>query len=119
MQLCLMQRMVLWHACSVWCISSTERSRAFLDACTGRELGALSVHPRLGALLLAARDMDAPELGCLVASLLTERDIFRGPASSADLALRVYAVQEGERAQSCCMMRLPPCAYHAACLLLP
>lgn len=41
-------------------------------------MASLGLHPRLAHLALVAQSLGAPELGCLVASLLTERDVFRG-----------------------------------------
>lgn len=54
----------------------------------------MSVHPRLGAMLISAQQLQACELGCVVASLINERDILRESASSADLGLRLYALTE-------------------------
>ncbi len=70
----------------------------------GRELAALGLHPRLGAMVLAAAGLPAPppELGlppwgasertalaCALAALLGERDPLRGQAAGADVALRL------------------------------
>ena len=66
----------------------------------GIRLSDLSVHPRLGAMLLMSQRLHASELGCIVAALISERDIFRGPAPSADLSLRVYALAEAHAGQS-------------------
>ena len=63
---------------------------------------ALGVHPRFAHMVFRAGDLGFPELGCLLASLLSERDLWRGGSSKgqaakggADLATRV-AVLAGE-----------------------
>ncbi len=62
----------------------------------GRQLSALPLHPRLGAMLLAAPP-PARRTASLLAALLSERDIFRrdGSASTADAASRL-AVLRGD-----------------------
>ena len=55
----------------------------------------MSVHPRLAAMLLTAERLNACELGCLLAALISEKDLFReSSVSSADLGLRLYALAE-------------------------
>lgn len=55
----------------------------------GRAVAELPVHPRLGHLLVRG----TPPTAAMVAALLSERDVLRGPgARSADLAERVHAV---------------------------
>ena len=44
---------------------------------TGRLLGQLGTHPRLGVLMLEAHRRGCPELGCDLAALLSERDPLR------------------------------------------
>ncbi len=65
----------------------------------GRAMNALPVHPRLGHMLLRARDIGFASLACDVAALLSERDVFRGTAGpiDADIGYRVHALR-GERA---------------------
>ena len=65
-------------------------------------MSALGVHPRFAHMVLRAGDLSFPELGCLLASLLSERDLWRGGSSrgqaakgGADLATRL-AVLAGE-----------------------
>ncbi|MDD3885813.1 MAG: ATP-dependent helicase HrpB [Victivallaceae bacterium] len=54
----------------------------------GRKLSQLPLHPRLGAMMLAARDWQLSPLAAEIAALLEERD--RGDRSgSADIGLRV------------------------------
>ena len=66
----------------------------------GRELGRLPVHPRVGRLLLAGRDLGISEQAALAAAILAERDPFdRDPRRQAaetdsDLGDRVVAVIE-------------------------
>jgi hypothetical protein len=64
----------------------------------GRAMAGLGVHPRFAHLVLKAREMGCRELGCVVASLLGERDILRGGGrdgggpGSADIGLRLEAL---------------------------
>lgn len=64
---------------------------------TGREVTELGLHPRLGRMLLEARELGAERVGCELAALLGDRDILQGPgrAPDADLRLRVEAVRSG------------------------
>jgi ATP-dependent helicase HrpB len=48
----------------------------------GREVVRMPLHPRLGRLLLRSRELGCPGLGCRVAALLSERDLFRTAAGS-------------------------------------
>lgn len=66
----------------------------------GREVVRLPLHPRLGRLLLRSVELDCTALGCQVAALLSERDLFRSSAgspppqiSSSDIADRLEALQ--------------------------
>jgi ATP-dependent helicase HrpB len=59
---------------------------------TGRELAPLPIHPRLGAMLLAARKLHLGATACMIAALLSERDIFKGRERSNDLRDRVQAL---------------------------
>ena len=43
----------------------------------GREVVRMPLHPRLGRLLLRSRELGCPGLGCRIAALLSERDLFR------------------------------------------
>ena len=65
-----------------------ERGRATPH---GRAMAALGAHPRLAHMLLAARDLGCTALACDLASILSERDLLRGPgaASDVDVTLRV------------------------------
>lgn len=58
----------------------------------GRELVRLPIHPRLGAMLLTARERGLLPLGCGIAALLEERDTFRG-ARGADLRERLAGMR--------------------------
>lgn len=57
----------------------------------GREMAALGSHPRLAAMMLAARDGGEMALAADLAAILEERDSLRG-AASADMFLRVAAL---------------------------
>ncbi len=54
----------------------------------GRALALLPVHPRIGAMLLQAKEMELAPLGCELAALLEERDILP-PGVGADVQLRL------------------------------
>lgn len=63
---------------------------------SGREVARLPLHPRLGRLLLRSRELGCPDVGCQVAALLSERDLFRPgtgrgmvPTSGSDIADRL------------------------------
>jgi ATP-dependent helicase HrpB len=58
---------------------------------SGRAMLGLPLHPRLAHMVVASRATGDGWLACLIAALLDERDILRGPPSElpADLALRV------------------------------
>jgi HrpA-like RNA helicase len=64
-------------------------------------MAALPAHPRLSHMVLRAQQLQLPELGCLLAALLSERDLFRPGSSSseqrsADLAARLRVLlQQG------------------------
>jgi len=57
---------------------------------TGKQLAALPIHPRLGHMLLMARENGQTLLACDIAAILSERDLLRrdGHHFSADLRLR-------------------------------
>src|SRR5690606_36508812 len=59
----------------------------------GRRMAALSLHPRLAHLLLAAAQRGAAERACDVAALLSERDVFpAGGRDTVDVAERLEAL---------------------------
>ncbi len=63
----------------------------------GRTLAALAMHPRLGTMLSKARELDAVNLACDLAAVLSERDILRSQAGARDADLRLRAaVMRGE-----------------------
>ncbi|MDD2899677.1 MAG: ATP-dependent helicase HrpB [Desulfuromonadaceae bacterium] len=43
----------------------------------GREAVQMPLHPRIGRLLLRSKELGCPEVGCTLAALLSERDLFR------------------------------------------
>ncbi len=57
----------------------------------GRAMASLPMHPRLARMVVDAQPMGLGSLACVVATLVDERDLFRGPPDTlpADLALRV------------------------------
>ena len=55
----------------------------------GRMISGLGVHPRLGMLLLEAHERGAPQLGCDLAALLSERDPFDSRQIGSDLDARL------------------------------
>jgi ATP-dependent helicase HrpB len=63
----------------------------------GQELAGLGAHPRLGHMILSARELGHGAAACEIAALLEERDPLRrqGEASDADLRLRLEAVRRG------------------------
>lgn len=62
-------------------------------------MASVAAHPRFAHMVLRAQRIGAAELGCVLAALLSERDLFRGTGSStaggssgqpgADLAARL------------------------------
>lgn len=60
----------------------------------GRGLAALGLHPRLAHMVLAGEAAGAAETACLLAALLSERDVLAGRAPSADVALRLQALAD-------------------------
>jgi ATP-dependent helicase HrpB len=55
----------------------------------GRAMAQLGAHPRLAAMMLAARDAGEAALAADLAALLEERDPIRGPEPPADITLRL------------------------------
>ncbi len=67
---------------------------------TGRDVVRMPLHPRLGRLLIRSRELRCPALGCRIAALLSERDLFRAgagsslpPVSSSDIADRLEVLK--------------------------
>lgn len=61
---------------------------------SGRRLAALPVHPRLGHMLLKAKELGQGPLACDLAALLAERDPLRGAGASAELRLRMSLLEQ-------------------------
>jgi len=59
----------------------------------GQRIAGLGVHPRLGLLLLEALDRGAPQLGCDLAAILSERDPFDSRDIGSDLEARLSGIQ--------------------------
>ena len=63
----------------------------------GRELAARGMHPRLGHMLIKAKEIGAANLACDLAAVLSERDVLRSHAGARDADLRLRAaVMRGE-----------------------
>ena len=58
----------------------------------GRKMAELSVHPRLGHMLLAAARYGVTAMACDLAALLSERDIIKGRDRSADIEDRLHVL---------------------------
>ncbi len=64
----------------------------------GQSMLALGIHPRLAHMLLASVALGCPGQACLLAALLSERDIFKpGTARTADIAERIQVLQQGRK----------------------
>jgi ATP-dependent helicase HrpB len=63
----------------------------------GRALATVGAHPRLGHLLIKARDLGASRLACDLAAILSERDVLHAApgARDVDLRLRVAVLRGG------------------------
>ena len=57
----------------------------------GKQMAHLALHPRLAMLALAGKEEDKPELGAILAALLSERDP-SGIENEADIRLRLEAL---------------------------
>jgi ATP-dependent helicase HrpB len=67
----------------------------------GRAMARLGLHPRLAHMILAAQVRGLGRLACEVAAILSERDLFRGPASEREADLRTrLAVLRGDRSEA-------------------
>src|SRR6202167_6233245 len=65
----------------------------------GRMLAKLGTHPRLGHMLVRAREHGAARLACDLAAILSERDILRAAPGALDVDLRLrVAVLRGDTA---------------------
>jgi len=63
----------------------------------GRQLAGLGVHPRLGQLLLHSRSLGAADLGCALATLLSERDPLNPQTDGSDLGRRLDWLRQSGR----------------------
>jgi ATP-dependent helicase HrpB len=62
----------------------------------GREMARIGGHPRLAAMMLAARSPEQAALAADLAALLEERDPLRTNEAPADIGLRVAAIEHGD-----------------------
>ena len=84
----------------------------------GRAMARLGAHPRLAAMMLAARDPGEAALAAELAALLEERDPLRAPDAPADIALRLGSdLPDGDRAAASRIRR--GAAHYRARLRLP
>ncbi len=93
-------------------ISATEQAKTLLQQLNaiddsgkinahGRDMLRLGTHPRLAHMMLAALKLDQAYHACLIASLLTEKDIFQANAQnriqqSADIHDRLNVLMHGK-----------------------
>ena len=56
----------------------------FVVAGAGSKMNAMPAHPRFAHMVLRAQALRAAELGCMLAALLSERDLFRGTGSNSN-----------------------------------
>jgi ATP-dependent helicase HrpB len=77
-------------------LGALDPSGRITDA--GSRMAALGAHPRLAAMLLAARTPGEAALAADLAALLEERDPLRRPDAPADIGLRLAALAEGDPA---------------------
>jgi len=87
--------------------SATEQAKALLQQLSaideqgkitghGRDMLNLGTHPRLAHMMLASLKLDQPYHACLIASLLSEKDIFQSNADrSADIHDRINVLVHG------------------------
>ncbi|MDE2461493.1 MAG: ATP-dependent helicase HrpB, partial [Gammaproteobacteria bacterium] len=64
----------------------------------GRQLLELPLHPRLAHMVVKSAAWNAGWLACLLAALLSERDIFSGSGRHADVAARLRVLTEADGA---------------------
>jgi ATP-dependent helicase HrpB len=63
---------------------------------TGREVAALPLHPRLGFMIVSSRKHNLCWTACLLAAILSERDICREKTDSADIHERLKMMKDFE-----------------------
>ncbi len=61
---------------------------------TGREVAELPLHPRLGLMIVSSKKHNLCWTACLLAAILSERDICRGKTNSADIHERLKIVED-------------------------
>lgn len=72
----------------------------------GREMARLGAHPRLAAMMLAARSPGEAALAAELAAILEERDPLRAPEAPADIGLRLAALMGHEAADRGAVSRI-------------
>src|SRR5271166_1318850 len=77
-------------------LGALDAGRRITDA--GRRMAALGAHPRLAAMMLAARTPGEAALAADIAALLEERDPLRSPDAPADIGPRLTAIAIGDPA---------------------
>ncbi len=63
---------------------------------TGREVAELPLHPRFGFMIVSSKKHNLCWTACLLAAILSERDICRGKTDSADIHERLKIVEDFE-----------------------
>jgi len=64
----------------------------------GRRMARLGAHPRLSAMMLAAKTDEDAALAATMAAILEERDIYRDREPPADISFRLHAVTHNDPA---------------------
>ena len=72
----------------------------------GREMARLGAHPRLAAMMLAARSPGEAAMAAELAAILEERDPLRAPDAPADIGLRLAALAGHEAADRGAVSRI-------------
>jgi ATP-dependent helicase HrpB len=73
----------------------------------GRAMGALPVHPRLAHMMLKAKELGCTATACMLAALLSERDLLRGESGmNVDLLDRWEALRDGRSADPILLARI-------------
>lgn len=63
----------------------------------GRRLTDIPLHPRLAHMVLRGKEQGDGWLACLIAAVVSERDILSGPGHSVDISLRLRALAGASR----------------------
>jgi len=72
----------------------------------GRRMARLGAHPRLAAMMLAAETAEEAGVACDIAAILEERDPLRAADATADIGLRLHALEGGTAADRGAVSRI-------------